>query len=171
MTRHVAFLRGVSPTNARMPELKAAFEQAGFGAVRTVLASGNVVFDASGASEAVLEQRAERAMQAALGRSFMTLVRPVEMLQELLRSDPFPGFGVPPEAKRVVSFLRDAREPRVPLPLARDHACVLALRGREAFTAYVPGEQGPVFMALIEAAFGRDVTTRTWETIARCAAA
>ncbi len=171
MTRYVAFLRGVSPSNVRMPELKGAFEQAGFTSVRTVLSSGNVVFDARSAAEAALEQRAERAMQAARGKRFMTLVRPVATLEELLRSDPFPGFGVPPEAKRVVSFLREAREPRVPLPLARDHACVLALRGREAFTAYVPGEQGPVFMALIEAAFGRDVTTRTWETLARCAAA
>ncbi|MDE2325144.1 MAG: DUF1697 domain-containing protein, partial [Betaproteobacteria bacterium] len=42
MPRYVAFLRGVSPMNARMPELKACFEAAGFGAVRTLLSSGNV---------------------------------------------------------------------------------------------------------------------------------
>ena len=30
MPRYVAFLRGVSPMNAKMPELKAAFEAAGF---------------------------------------------------------------------------------------------------------------------------------------------
>jgi len=47
MPRFVAFLRGVSPLNARMPELKSSFEAAGFRNVRTVLSSGNVVFDAS----------------------------------------------------------------------------------------------------------------------------
>lgn len=44
LTRYAALLRGVSPMNARMPALKAAFEAAGFTDVRTVLASGNVVF-------------------------------------------------------------------------------------------------------------------------------
>lgn len=45
MPRFTAFLRGVSPANAKMPELQAAFESAGFARVRTVLSSGNVVFD------------------------------------------------------------------------------------------------------------------------------
>src|SRR5258707_3906639 len=44
--RYAAFLRGVMPTNAKMPDLKRAFEAAGFTDVRTVLASGNVVFSA-----------------------------------------------------------------------------------------------------------------------------
>lgn len=171
MTRYVAFLRGVSPVNTRMAGLQRSFEHAGFGKVHTVLSSGNVVFDARAATESALEQRAERAMQAVLGRSFYTIVRPADMLRELLRSDPFAGRGLPAGAKRVVSFLREAREPRVALPLAAEQACVLALLGREVFTAYVPGDQGPVFMKLIETAFGSDVTTRTWDTVAKCAKA
>ena len=45
MPRYVALLRGVSPMNAKMPELKRCFEDAGFGNVRTLLSSGNVAFD------------------------------------------------------------------------------------------------------------------------------
>lgn len=63
------------------------------------------------------------------------------------------------------------REPLVALPLTQDQATVLCRRGREVYTAYVPTDKGPVFMRLIERAFGRDVTTRTIETVARCAAA
>ena len=44
MPRYVAFLRGVSPMNAKMPELRRCFENAGFRDVRTLLSSGNVVF-------------------------------------------------------------------------------------------------------------------------------
>jgi uncharacterized protein (DUF1697 family) len=44
--RYAAFLRGVSPMNAKMPELKRAFEAAGFSDVKAVLSSGNVVFSA-----------------------------------------------------------------------------------------------------------------------------
>ena len=40
--------------NAKMPELKRAFENAGFTNVKTVLASGNVVFDARAASDLAL---------------------------------------------------------------------------------------------------------------------
>lgn len=76
MPRYVAFLRGVSPTNAKMPELKRAFEAGGFTEVRTVLSSGNVVFDARSRSETALARRAEDTMAEHLGRAFATIVRP-----------------------------------------------------------------------------------------------
>ena len=171
MPRFVAFLRGVSPGNARMPDLQRCFESAGFTNVRTVLSSGNVVFDARSAAESALERRAEAAMEQGLERGFYTIVRPVAHLHALLASDPYASHGVPADAKRVISFLRESRAPKRPLPLAAHDAAVLCLMGREAFTAYRPTGKGPVFMKLIDTAFGTDVTTRTWDTVARCAAA
>ena len=95
MPRYAAFLRGVSPLNAKMPALKQAFESAGFSAVTTVLGSGNVVFDARRASETTLQHRAEAAMRDRLGQSFLTIVRPVEHLHRLLAADPFRRFRLP----------------------------------------------------------------------------
>lgn len=57
MRRYAAFLRGVSPMNAKMPALKRAFEAAGFTEVKTVLSSGNVVFDGRRASDSALQRR------------------------------------------------------------------------------------------------------------------
>ncbi len=171
MPRYVAFLRGVSPLNAKMPELKHCFEGAGFTNVRTVLSSGNVVFDARSASEASLERKAESSMERLLGRTFYTIVRPADSLLSLLESDPYAAFAIPPNAKRVVSFQRKSTNAKLALPLKSDGAQVLSVVGREVFTAYVPGEKGPVFMALIEKAFGTDITTRTWETVIKCATA
>lgn len=171
MPRYVAFLRGVTPKNLKMPDLKHAFEVAGFTNVRTLLSSGNVAFDARSATDAALERKAEEAMQRTLGRSFHTIVRPVAALERLLDTDPYARFNVPPHAKRVVSFLRVAPTPKQPLPLARDGAQVLTVIEREAFTCYVTGDKGPVFMVLIERVFGTDVTTRTWDTVRRCAKA
>lgn len=171
MPRYVALLRGVSPLNASMPALRASFEAAGFTCVRTVLSSGNVAFDADGIDPAAIEAAAESAMARTLGRSFYTIVRCSAELASLLASDPYAEHGIPPEAKRVVSFLREPRSPRVALPLAQDWASVFLVRGREVFTAYRPVDKGPVFMTLIEKAFGKDITTRTLETVARCAAA
>src|SRR5437773_304942 len=67
MPRYAAFLRGVMPVNAKMSDLKKAFEAAGFTDVKTILGSGNVVFSARAASEASLQQRAEAAMAERLG--------------------------------------------------------------------------------------------------------
>ena len=75
MPRYFAFLRAVSPMNAKMPELKRSFEGAGFTDVKTVLSSGNVAFSARTASEAVLERKAEAAMSKQLCRTFYTIVR------------------------------------------------------------------------------------------------
>lgn len=169
MPRYAAFLRGVSPLNAKMPELKTAFEAAGFTEVRTVLSSGNVVFTAPRAAESSLQRKAEAAMRERLGHDFLAIVRPVDALRDMLASDPYKAFRLAPESKRVVTFLRDEPRSKLALPVEFDGARILAVEGREVFTAYVPNPKGAVFMALIEKTFGKGVTTRTWDTVAKVA--
>ena len=171
MPRYIALLRGVSPMNCKMPELKAAFESAGFSNVKTLLSSGNVAFDARSASDSALERKCEAAMEKALGRCFYTIVRSQQELKKMLDDDPYPGFKAPDDAKRVVSFLRDAPQPKSALPLEMSGASVLGVCGRDVFSCYLPSADGPVFMRLIEKTFGKDITTRTWDTVRKCAAA
>lgn len=169
MKRYAAFLRGVSPMNAKMPAIQAAFEAAGFEDVRTLLSSGNVVFGASSSSAAAIEKAAEAAMQKHLGKTFMTVVRPVDALRALLEADPFAPFRVSPKAKRIVTFLRRAPKDAPSLPIEQDGARILMVRGTEVLSAYVVSAKGPVFMTLLEKTFGKDVTTRTWDTVAKAA--
>ena len=128
MPRYVAFLRAVSPMNASMPALRRCFERAGFEHVRTVLSSGNVVFDARAASERALERRAEAAMANELGRTFFTIVRSVAALKRLIGADPYAGFRLPRNAKRVVSILRERHKGKLALPPEVDGARTLAVR-------------------------------------------
>jgi uncharacterized protein (DUF1697 family) len=167
--RYAALLRGVSPMNAKMPELKRCFERAGFTDVRTVLASGNVLFTATAASSAVLEAAIESAMAEHLARTFATIVRSVETLRALLASDPFARFRVPAEAKRVITFFRGKAPAKLSLPIERDGAQILHLAEGAAFTAYRQMPGNPVFMDLIEKTFGKSVTTRTWQTVEKLA--
>jgi uncharacterized protein (DUF1697 family) len=169
MPRYVAFLRGVSPMNAKMPALKRCFEAAGFSDVRTLLSSGNVVFNARSSSPATLERRAERAMQSELGRTFGTIVRSAEYLRDFIESEPFAAFNLPPAAKRVVTFLRAPGQIAFELPIERDGASILKFTGSEVLSAYVPGPKGPVFMSLLERNLGSNITTRTLETVRKCA--
>lgn len=171
MPGYVAFLRGVTPTNARMSDLRQCFEDARFSDVRTVLSSGNVVFSARSKSEVALARQAEAAMEQRLGRAFYTFVRPVSGLRALVESDPYAGFTLPANAKRIVTFLRVPQPARLSLPFESDGLHMLAATGREILSAYLPNPRGPVFMRVIEKTFGADVTTRTWDTVRKCATA
>src|SRR5688500_19370302 len=98
MPRYAAFLRGVSPMNAKMSELKGAFEAAGFTDVKTVLSSGNVVFSASRGSESSVRRKAEAAMSERFGHAFLTIVRAVDALRAMLACDPYTPFRLEPDA-------------------------------------------------------------------------
>jgi uncharacterized protein (DUF1697 family) len=171
MRRYVAFLRGISPMNAKMSELKRCFELAGFTNVKTVLASGNVVFDSPLKSVSQIERQAESAIAKHLGRNFYTIVRPVAVLNRIIKNDPYSAFDLPDKARRVVTFRRKPDKQVNSLPLELDGARILLAERCEIFTAYVPTGRGPAFMTLIEKTFGRALTTRTWETVKKCAKA
>ena len=95
--RYVAFLRGINVGGhkpLKMADLRKAFEDLGFADVRTVQASGNVVFEAggeedSGAVAALIETELERMLDAPIG----VIVRPLADLERLVASDPFRGRG------------------------------------------------------------------------------
>lgn len=169
MPRYVAFLRGVSPQNARMEDLKKIFESAGFTNVITVISSGNVVFNTRRTDLARLEAYIETTMRQQLGHVFPVFVRSLKALQAMAHANPYGAFPIPPQAKRVVTFLR-APVDTVALPLLAGKVWVLSTCGCEVFTVYDPAEQPPSFMRLLEKNFGKNITTRTWHTVQKCAA-
>ena len=173
MPRYVALLRGVSPMNCQMPVLQRCLEDAGFTHVKTLLSSGNVAFSTPrAASLPALQRRVEKAMQDGAGYGFMTVVRAAVQLQQLLDADPFAAFELPPGGKRVLTFLREPEAVHeVELPISRDQASILQRIGGEVLCVYVPNAKGPAFMALLEKTFGKAITTRTLDTVARCARA
>jgi uncharacterized protein (DUF1697 family) len=152
-----------------MPELRRAFEATGFKNVVTVLSSGNIVFDAERASVRALEVRAEAGMQRHLGRSFVTIIRSVDELRKLLSQNPFSAFAFPPNAKRVVTFLRRRPTKKLTFPIEMHGTQILAMKGGMILSAYVPTPKGAAFMGVIERALGKDITTRTWDTVTKVA--
>jgi uncharacterized protein (DUF1697 family) len=171
MTRYAAFLRGVSPMNLKMPALKEALQSAGFSEVKTLLSSGNVVFSGRLAMETAVERKVEAAIEKLVGKKFGTIVRSIEDLQGLLDADPFRAFRLPAGSKRVVTFLRAVPKVKLALPIERDGARILKLHGRALLSAYVVSDKGPVFMNIIEKACGKDITTRSWDTVQKVARA
>jgi uncharacterized protein (DUF1697 family) len=157
------------PSNCKMADLREAFAAAGFADVTTLLSSGNVVFSAPVTATAALQRRAERAMHERLGQAFLTIVRPVDGLRKILASDPYKSFRPAPGAKRIITFLRERPSRTLKLPVEFDGARILVMQGGAIFSDYLPNPKGPVFMSLIEKTFGKEQTTRTWDTVAKVA--
>ena len=157
--------------NCKMSQLKRGLETAGFANVRTLLSSGNVAFDSRSRSEGAVERKVEKAIEHSMGRAFRTIVRSTAYLQALVASDPFSRHRLPANAKCVVTFLRKTPERKGQLPRSTEDAPLLRVSRREVLSAYLPSPKAPVFLRLIEKTFGTDVTTRTWNTVRKCAKA
>ena len=151
--------------NLKMPVLQAALEETGFSEVKTLLSSGNAVFSGRRATDVAIEKKVVSAIEANTGKKFGVIVRSIEELQALVDAEPYGPFRLPAGSKKVVTFLRAAPEKKLKLPPALDGAQIWTVRGRDALSSYVQNDKGPVFMTLIEKTFGKDVTTRTWDTV------
>ncbi|KUH98097.1 DUF1697 domain-containing protein [Mycobacterium sp. IS-3022] len=106
MTRYAAFLRGVNVggVNLKMADVAKAFEDAGFGSVRTVLASGNVVFDSKAGVDAV-RRKAEKVLRDTFGYDAWVLAYPLDVVAAISAAYPFEREV--PEHHSYVTFVTD----------------------------------------------------------------
>jgi uncharacterized protein (DUF1697 family) len=183
--RYVAFLRGVNVGGhkpLRMADLRAAFEGMGFEGVRTVQASGNVVFEAGGEESAgAVAERIEIGLEKVLGYPIGLAVRALTDIERLVASDPFGRVAVTPETRLYVTFLShpakngtgirpDKGSDRGP-DAAGANARLVDVTAGEILTAITlsPRWGSTELMAWVEKEFGTDVTTRNWNTIVKIA--
>src|SRR5689334_3612583 len=107
---YVAWLRAVNigKRQVKMDALKQIFEGMKFKNVRTLIASGNVVFESDGKlSEEKLRALIEKTLEAKLGFDVTTMLRSVAELEALQKLDPFKGVTMDKETRIYVTFLAD----------------------------------------------------------------
>lgn len=90
MARWIALLRGVNVNGItiRSADLRTLFEEHGYSDVRTVLASGNVVFDADGPASS-LKAAVERALRDRFGYDAWIVLVPHDALAAVVDGFPF----------------------------------------------------------------------------------
>jgi len=109
-TACVALLRGINVGGKniiRMEALRASFEAMGFSSVRTLIASGNVVFRAARADSRKLETAIEKALSREHGYEGKVVVRTLEEYTRMMRAIA-PGWGSEKGRRFYVLFLRHA---------------------------------------------------------------
>ncbi len=167
MASQVALLRGVNLGKRQvvMAELRAVCEAAGFGDLRTLLASGNVVLK-SAMKGAKLEAALEAAILEGLTLKTDVFVRTGAELDAMIAANPFKAWAKTNPTFLVAYFMR------APLTAA-EHAAIEAQSGPEEIKTgrnclYIkyPHGQGPSKLKLPKLG-----TARNWNTVTKLAAA
>lgn len=88
MPRYVALFRGINVGKAKrlaMADLRALFVELGFAEVRTLLNSGNLIFDAGAAPEAAQAARIRTAVERQLGVDALVVVKSAAQIDAAIR--------------------------------------------------------------------------------------
>ena len=168
MKTFVALLRGVNVGKGNripMADLRTLIEALGFTRVRTLLASGNVVFDASKGNAETISERIENALAVSLGLKVRVLVITPDELALIIGEIPF-GNIIDNPSRLLIAFVKNQADLDKLIPLAsQDWTPEMVAIGRHA--AYLWCADGIASGKLAEPAFkliGATGTTRNLAT-------
>jgi uncharacterized protein (DUF1697 family) len=156
-----------------MADLRTALAGLGYGNVRTLLATGNVLLDA-GVAPPELERQLEAALVDRFGLSTEVVVRTPDQWARIIAENPFPDAARSDPAHLVVMLLKASPPPSAVETLRA------AIKGREEVevregTAYLwyPDNIGDsrLTAAVIDRKLGVRGTGRNWNTALKIAAA
>ena len=148
-----------------MQQLRTGCEALGFSDVRTLLATGNVLFR-SDRDEAAISDALRRVI-AAHGLSNAVFLRRPTDLDATLAADPFPDAArARPDHLLVFFMVAPADASQVAAARARPGPERVTVVGREAFIDYAEGVgRSKLTAAKLERLLGRPGTARNWNTV------
>jgi uncharacterized protein (DUF1697 family) len=173
---HIALLRAVNlaaRNMVAMADLRALAEGLGFQQARTLLQSGNLVFD-SKPSGAALEKLLEATAKKRLGLETDFFVRTAKEWQAAIAANPFPAQARTDPSHLVLLCLKTApdRQAVAALRQAIKGRELAESAGRQAYLVYPDGiGRSKLTMALVERHLGTRGTGRNWNTVLKLAAA
>lgn len=170
--KYIAFLRGINVGgNKKVPmaDLKKMLEKMGFENVKTLLASGNVLFETEKTDPKILIRKIEKQFEATFGFISSIIIRTFADLEKLKASDPFKGITVTPETRLYITFLAEKSASTLPIPYTSPEKALRILRVTDHEICSVltlnPKVDTVKLMGFLEKEYGKNVTTRNWNTV------
>jgi uncharacterized protein (DUF1697 family) len=174
MSRYAAFLRGVNlgKRQVKSAELKAVFEALGFEGVRTLIASGNVLFETTATTG--LRQKIEAALEQHFGFAIGVVLRTQEELAAMLALEPFAAVAEGADAQFFVLLLAEPLAPPPQLQGVAGDSEIVRVDPREIYFVGYRRPNGRYSEGLDDIGKqlpkGLLVTMRNWNTIRKAAA-
>lgn len=166
--RYVALLRGINVGgNKKVPmgDLKKAFEDAGFTDIVTILNTGNVVFSAA---KKAVEKDVQTLLEENFSFTIPFIIVPFETIEKLIAADPFKKVTVTKETRLYITFLPGKPTSKLKLPYKSedDSFRIMTLIDEALVSVLDLSKTGTVdVMNIIEKEYGKNVTTRNWNTV------
>lgn len=169
--RQIALIRGINVGRAKrvaMADLRALVEELGYGDVRTLLNSGNVVFTAPGVAPGDAAARIEGALVKRTGVSARVTVLTARELATVISENSLAEVAGDP-SRLLVAVLLDKADRRRLEPLAKEDWApeVLALGTHAAYLWCPEGLLASKLPTAVSRALGDAVTTRNWSTMTK----
>lgn len=167
----IALLRGINVGGNKMigmADLKTMLLALGYRRPRTLLQSGNVVFEAGARAPAKIEAELEAGVRKRFGIDVDVIVRTAAEWQKVIVSNPFPDEAARDPSRLVVLSMKE------PIAAARVNMLQAAISGREtmrgggrhAYIVYPDGMgRSKLTLTAIEKALGVRGTARNWNTV------
>ena len=176
MKTHIALLRAVNLAGRNqvgMADLRELLAELGFGDPRTLLQSGNLVFESDARPGPRLESLLQEAAKKRLGLDTDFFVRTAGDWKEIVAGNPFPKEARRDPGHLVVMFLKEEpdRDKVAALQEAITGREVFRAGGRHAYIVYPDGiGRSRLTNALIEKKLGTRGTGRNWNTVLKLGA-
>jgi len=139
MNKQVALLRGINVGgNKKVPMalLRQMLSEMGFESPKTLLNSGNVVFETNEKDETQLVEKLEKQIEKTFGFHVNVMVRTMEEIKNLLKLDPFKKIPIEKDIRLYVTFLPKISQSQLKLPfisLEKDFQ-IIQKTSREVFS-------------------------------------
>lgn len=169
MTSYVALIRGIGPGDPRKSNesLRGVLEELGYGEVRSVISSGNVVFTSDETDADAIGDRIEAAWPELRGFTATTIVRSRGQLESLVERLPFGDLPHNQSSYQLVTFFKRPVTQAV-TPPAEFAVTSLGLVDGALCTISDPSRtKTPDAMKWMERTYGKDITSRTPLTLGR----
>lgn len=175
MTSYVAFLRGVNLGGHKMvamAELRAMLELLGFSDVKTLLQSGNAVFQGPAKPPARLEQQLEAAMPKHFGMSCDYHVRTAAELRDAMDANPLKAEAKRDPSRMIVGFYKAPLDKVavIAAQAAIDGPEIVRADGRHLYMYYPNGQGHSKAGAVVGKILKVNGTARNWNTLLKLAA-
>lgn len=176
MNTFVAFQLGINlgKRQVKMADLKKLLEDSGFDNVRTLLASGNVVLDVKESNVQTITNKLDELMSEKFGFAIKNIVRTMDEIKNLINANPFRSIKITAQTRLYVTFLLEPNKTslKIPYETPEKDFRILQVTDTEVISVKALSEKSGTIeaMQILAKVFGKNITTRNWNTIQKIAA-
>lgn len=155
-----------------MADLRHEMKELGFKNVKTLLNSGNIIFEGNPNKKATLEKEIAVHLEHVFGFGIPVLIRTEEEIRALVNADPFEDVDLNEDIRLYSTFLKNEPENELTLPwISEDESFrIIDIRGKTVCSVLdLSATKTPKGMNSLEQLYGQNITTRNWNTINRIA--